>query len=344
MKDYERYGTTNPSCTNEQNHVALHNIVRLSPYIVVVLVLLILPGVVPTYIQTLLTKFLIFAILALSLNLIWGYTGLLSLGHATYFGVGAYTTAILVTKYGVESFWLNALGGIAFAVLLAAIFGVLALRMSGVYFLLVTLAMAQLVYYVIYTWEPMTGAFNGIAGIPLPNIGIPDFKWTSTSYYFFTLLFAVICYFVMYRIVQSPYGHALQGIRENEPRMRVLGYNTWAYKYTAFIIGGLFAGVSGVLFCYFLRMLAPTHASIAMSTMALLMVIIGGTKVFYGPVIGALLIVFLEFYASTYVPQRWPIIFGGILVVGVMFLRGGIGFHLHRLWRRVFKNSLEWKY
>jgi len=310
-------------------------LVRFGPYIIVGLIFVILPPLVPLYLQSMLSKVLIFAIFALSLNLIWGYTGLMSLGHAAYFGMGAYTSAILVMRYGIENFWVSSVCSIVMAGLLAAVFGIIALRVSGLYFLLVTLALGQLVYYVAVAWQSMTGGVNGIIGIPRPDLGIPGFTWNATYFYFFVLLALIICFFLMYRVIKSPFGHALQGIRENEPRMRCLGYNTWLYKYIAFIVGGLFAGVAGVLFSYFLGVVGPPQAGVTTSTVALLIVIIGSTRVFWGPVIGAVVVVLLEYFASLLVPARWPLILGGVFVIAVIFLRGGIGVNLLRLWDRV---------
>lgn len=309
--------------------------VRFAPYIASGLILIVLPLIVPVYLQSMLTKVLIFAIFAMSLNLIWGYTGLISLGHAAFFGVGAYASAILIMRFGIESFWISAPSGILTAGLLAAFFGVIALRVSGIYFLLVTLALGQLVYYIAIAWRPVTGGTDGVIGIPRPELGLPWFTWNATFFYFFVLLAFVICFFLLYRLVNSPFGRALQGIREDEPRMRCLGYNTWLYKYVAFIVAGMFAGVAGVLFGHFFGAVVPVHTSVITSTLVLLMVIVGGPRVIFGPVIGAAVVVLLEYFASIYTPARWPLILGAVFVIAVMFLRGGISLYLVRLWRRV---------
>lgn len=309
--------------------------VRFSPYIISGFVLIIVPFLVPLYLQSMLTKVLIFAIFALSLNLIWGYTGLISLGHAAYFGVAAYGTAILVLRYGIESFWITAPFGVFMAGLLAAVFGVIALRVSGIYFLIVTLALGQLVRYTAIAWRSVTGGTDGIIGVPHPDFGIPGFTWNATYFYFFVLLVFIICFFLLQRLVKSPFGHALQGIRENESRMQSLGYNTWLYKYLAFVIAGMFAGVAGILFAYFTRVVVPDYTSVMFSTIVLLMVIVGGTRVIFGPVIGAAVVVLLEYFASLYTPARWPLILGAIFVISVMFLRGGIGLYIVKFWRRV---------
>jgi branched-chain amino acid transport system permease protein len=158
---------------------------------------------------------------------------------------------------------------------------------------------------------------------------------SSVTYYYLVLIIAAVCFFLLYRLVNSPFGYALQGIRDDEKKMRTLGYNTWLYKYLAFIIAGIFAAVGGVLFSYFLVVVGPPQLSITTSTMAILMVIIGSTRVFWGPVAGSIVVILLEYVASLYVPERWPLILGAIFVIAVMFLKDGIGLSLTRLWMRL---------
>jgi len=310
-------------------------LIKYSPYIICFLGFMVLPPILPQYLQSMITKILIFSIFAVSLNLIWGYTGLISLGHATYFGVGAYTSTILIIRTGIGNFWLTALVAIIVAGLVAAIYGIIALRVSGLYFLLVTLALGQLVFYISTVWRPMTGGDNGIIGTPYPDIGIPGFAFNSVSFYYLVLILAVISFYLLYRLVHSPFGHALQGIRDDEKKMQSLGYNTWLHKYIAFIIAGMVAAVAGVLFSYFLVVVGPPQLSITTSTMALLMVIIGSTRVFWGPIAGSVVVILLEYVFSIYVPERWPLILGGIFVITVMFLRDGIGVSLIKLWNKL---------
>jgi branched-chain amino acid transport system permease protein len=314
-------------------------ILKLTPYLICVFVWVILPPLLPMYLQSMATKILIFSIFALSLNLLWGYSGMISLGHATYFGVGAYTSTIMIVRLGIENFWLATLIAIIVAGLLAVIYGIIALRVSGLYFLLVTLALGQLVFYVAEKWRSVTGGYNGIIGIPFPNIGISSIKFNSIYFYFFVLIIAILCYYFLSRLVNSPFGYALQGIRDDEKKMETLGYNVWLYKYIAYIIAGMVASVAGVLFSYFLVVVAPPQLSITTSTMALLMLIIGSTQVFWGPIIGSLFVILLEYISSIYIPQRWPLVLGGIFVVSVMFLRNGIGIFLLKLFNKLGKPS-----
>ena len=310
-------------------------LLSIGPYIGSGLFLLFLPYLLSTYFLSMLTKVLIFAIFAMSLDLILGYTGLLSLGHAAFFGMAGYAAGILMVHYGIESFWLVMPLGILMAGIVAVIIGYIALRVSGVYLLLVTLAFGQLLSVAAVKWRKMTGGTDGLVGITYPHLGFPGFTWTDSSFYYLVFIAFIICFFLLFRITNSSFGRTLVGIRENEPRMQCLGYSTWAHKYVAFIIAGLFAGVAGVLFAPFYGIMVPEHLGLTNSAMVMLMVIIGGAGTLFGPVIGAGLIVLLEHFASIYSPERWPLILGGAFVICVMFLRGGFGIYLSRFWRKV---------
>ena len=323
------------------NQPQLKKLTRFSPYIAGAVVFIILPAFLPLYVQSIMTKVLIFAIFAMSLDIIMGYTGLLSLGHAAFFGVGGYTVAILISKYNISSFWITAPAGVLVSVLFAAVFGVIALRVSGIYFLLVTFALSMLLNSVASKWYSMTNGTDGLAGLPRPDLGLPWLTWDAASFYYFTFLFFVICFFLMHRVVNSPFGYALRGIRENETRMRTLGYNTWLYKYIAFIVSGLFAGVAGILFAYHNGIMTPYQLGVNVSTLAMLICIIGGPGTLWGSVVGSLVTILVEYFSSIFIPERWPLILGGVFVISVMFLRGGIASHLLKLWEKVSHESIE---
>ena len=309
---------------------------RLVPYVIVIIVLAALPPFLPEYAQSMMTKILIFAILAMSLDILMGYTGLNSLGHAAYFGVAGYTVGILMLHYGTSSLWLGIPLGITMAALAAALFGLIALRVTGFYFIFVTLALGQLIFSITWKWRWLSSmSVEGIVGIPYPNVGLPGFTWNFTSYYYLVLVGFVICFFLLRLLVNSPFGYALQGIRESEPRMRVLGYNTWLYKYIAFIIAGGFSGVAGALFAYHTGMIAPDHTGVLTSALAMFMVILGGTGTLYGPAVGAAIIIPLEFYSGVFFPARWPLVLGGGFVLSIMFARQGVGVYIYQLWRKV---------
>ena len=326
-------GKANLAGSNRQPWQA--RLLSLAPYIGIGLVLLILPSFLATYPLSILTKVLIYAIFAMSLDLIVGYTGLTSLGHAAFFGVGGYAFGIFMVRYGIESFWLVIPLGILAAGIAAAVIGYISLRVSGVYFLLVTLAFGQLLSVAAVKWTSVTGGTNGLYGIEYPYLGFPGFTWTNLNFYYLAFLAFVICFFLLHRITNSSFGRALVGIRENEPRMQSLGYNTWAHKYVAFIIAGFFAGVAGVLFAPLYGIMAPGHLGIVYSSSVMLMVIIGGAGTLFGPAIGAAFIVVLERVAKDLVPERWPLILGVVFVLCVLFLRGGFGIYLSKFWRRV---------
>jgi branched-chain amino acid transport system permease protein len=317
-------------------------IVRFAPYVGGGLLLAILPLLLGTYIQSLLTKSLIFAIFAMSLDIVLGYTGLFSLGHAAFFGTGGYVVGVLLLRFGMNNFWIAAPLVILIAGAVAAILGLIALRASAMYFLLLTFALSQLLYSVAWDldWLHACGT-HGLPGLLKPTVGIPGFHWSTINFYYFVLAAFIICYFLIYRLVNSPFGRALQGIRESEPRMRALGYNTWLHKYMAFIIGGAFAGVAGMLSAYYKGMILADDLGVTTSALAMLMVIIGGVGTLFGPCIGAFVLIFLELFASSYAPERWPIILGGVFVFAILWLRGGIAVHLSKVWVKGIYGSIK---
>jgi len=309
---------------------------NVMPYVIGILILLIVPLFLSTYWIGLMTRFLIFALFAMSYNIIFGYTGLLSLGHAAFFGMGGYAVALLNLHYNINLFWISAPSGVLAAAFIAALFGLIALRVSGIYFLLVTFALGEMLYSLAWNvkWLNSRG-MQGITGIPLPDLAIPGLTIDRTWYYYLVLVLFIISFVLLNRFVRSPFGVGLVGIREDESRMKAVGYNTWLYKYIAFIISGAFAGIAGVLFSYYNYFVSPKHLGIATSFLPMVMAIMGGLGTFWGPVIGALVLVFVENLASIVSPQRWPLILGGLFVVTIIFARQGIGVYLWDLFTKV---------
>jgi branched-chain amino acid transport system permease protein len=322
------------------------------PIAVVSIIVLLLPLVIPSFVSSLVTKMMIFGLFGMSLNLIWGYSNIPSFGHAAFFGVGAYTAAIVVMKVGLSSFWLSMLLAIVVTAVVAAILGVPAFRVFGVgagavnpiYFLLATIAFGELLSRLAISLRPLTGGSTGISGIPEPNIGFGA-KVDSGSLYYLVFVICVICLFLMYRLVNSHYGYALRGIHDNEKRMQALGYNTWLYKYTSWIVAAVFGGVAGVLFAYFGTALIPNNFAMPTSDISFLLVILGGTTVFFGPLVASVFYVGIEYVVSIYLPQRWPLIFGAILVIAIMLIPWtknryqGLGPEILRLWRKVTRGA-----
>lgn len=309
--------------------------IQCLPYAVTGIILIALVPFASSYIAYVMTKILIYAVFAMSLNLLYGYTGLLCLGHAAFFGVGGYTAGILITRYGFQSFWFVTPASMFMVLLVAACFGIIALQTKGLFFLFITLALGQLSENVATKWRGMTGGSNGLVGIPLPILGLHGSTMSRTSFCILVIAVFVLCLFLMDRLTRSPFGVAMKGMRDDEGRMAHLGYHTWLHKYLVFIIGGVFAGMAGVLFGHLNGIIVPAHLGVTTSAMALLMVIMGGTSTVFGPALGAAAVTSLELLSSIYTPERWPLILGSGFIVVVLFFRGGIAPHFVNLWNRL---------
>jgi branched-chain amino acid transport system permease protein len=286
------------------------------------LLLLISPPLLSSFLLTLLTQALIYAILAMSLDIILGYTGLASLGHAAYFGLGAYSVGILATRYG-AGFWVTLPAGVLLAVAVAAIFGLVALRSIGVYFLMITLALGMVVWGLAHRWVTMTQGDNGISAIPRPDLGLPWSLAHSIPFYYFALAGFFISFWILLVIVRSPFGRTLVGIRESESRMRTLGYHVWLHKYIGFVIAGGFGGFAGVLWAYYNGFVSPTDLQLATSVEVLLMVALGGRGTLLGPALGATIIVFLKNLVSVYT-HRWLLILGAVYIATIVYAPEGV--------------------
>jgi len=283
----------------------------------------ILPHVLSRYYVILLTKILIFAIFAMSLDLLVGYLKLPSLGHGAFFGIASYFIGIFSTRVG-NSFWLNFPLAIATAVVLAALFGLLVLRTQGAYFFMISLALSQMLWGIVFSWRFLTRGDDGIPGIVRPDLGF--FPWSlqdPVCFLYFVLFFFIVAFVLMSLLVRSPFGHTILGIRESELRMRTLGYNTWLHKYIWFILSGLFAGLAGVLSVYLNGFVSPASLNVAVSAEALLMVLLGGAGTLIGPIIGAGSLILLENIVSAYT-ERWLLILGIIFVLVRMTTPYGI--------------------
>lgn len=295
--------------------------------------LLVVPRIVPVYFVHLLILTLVYGTMAMSLDLLIGYTGLTSFGHAAYFGAGAYTVGALALRYGVPTL-VAGMGGVLMALVQALLFGLVALRATAVYFLIITLALGMATWGLAYRWVSLTGGDNGLAGIPPPELGLPWSLSDPTNLYYLILGVVVLAALVLYRFVKSPFGLSLRGIRESESRMRVLGYNTWAHKYVAFVVAGTFSGLGGVLYVFYNGFVSPADVHLTGSAEAVLMVLLGGPGTLFGPVIGAGVVVFLRNLVSAYT-HRWLLILGLIYVLTVLYAPRGILGAVQGLWRRL---------
>jgi branched-chain amino acid transport system permease protein len=291
-------------------------------FAVALLLLMAAPPFLPPFVLTLLTQTLIYSILAMGLDLILGYTGLSSLGHAAYLGLGAYSVGILATRHG-AGFWTTLVVGVTLAALVAAVFGLIALRATGVYFLMITLALGMVVWGLANRWVSLTQGDNGISSIPRPDLGLPWSFTAALPFYYLVLAGFALTFGALRVIVSSPFGHTLVGIRESESRMRTLGYSVWLHKYMAFVISGGVGGFAGVLWCYYNGFVSPSDLDLAVSIEVLLMVALGGRGSPLGASIGAAIIVFLKNLVSVYT-QRWLLILGLVYVATIRYAPEGI--------------------
>jgi branched-chain amino acid transport system permease protein len=298
------------------------------------IVALLLPRLgVPTFYISLLTQTWIYAIVAMSLDLLVGFTGLVNFSQAALFGVGAYTVAIGATRFHITGFTEVMVLGIVAAVVTAALFGLVALRSEGVGFIIMTIALNEIVWGLAYQWVSVSGGDNGITGIVRPHVGPFDVS-ANTGYYYVCLAFFVLALALLLIVVRSPFGLVLKGVRETPRRMLALGYNVWLYRYLAMMLSAGFAGMAGVLFAWYNQFVGPASLSLDQTTQILIMVILGGIGTLYGQLFGAFVVVFLSNELSA-VTQRWEMILGLVYFAVVMYAPGGLVALVPRLWARL---------
>lgn len=301
-------------------------------------ILIVLPLCLSTYGVSLMIEILIYGIFVLSLNILIGYTGLTSIGHAAFWGVGSYTVAILSTKFalgsnGLVSFLSTFSIAILAVLLVSFVFGLLVVRLTGVTFIMVTLALSQVLWAIAFSWRSLTGGEDGLSGIARPDLGLPWSLGNQTNFYYFTLLFFLLSYVLLRCFVGSPFGHALVGIRESETRMKAIGYHTWTYKYVAYIVAGLFGGLAGILFTYFNGYVNTDAIGLGKDFEPLFMIILGSRNIFVGPVIGGAVILLAKHMISSYT-EYWPFFIGALFILGMMYTREGIAYYATHLARR----------
>jgi branched-chain amino acid transport system permease protein len=299
-------------------------------YVLIGIVALAAPflGVYPVFSAQLLC----FAMFACAFNLLLGYSKMLSFGHAAYFGSSAYITGWLVSVHGWGTL-AGILAGVAVAMLLGLVIGAIAVRRQGIYFAMITLALAQLVFFVCLQAD-FTGGENGLQGIPRGDIlGLIPLDRDATMYYFVLAVFVAMYLFIR-RIVRSPFGHVLEAIRENEPRAVSLGYKVDRYKLVAFVLSASIAGLAGSLKALTLSFATLSDVSQGTSGEVILMTLLGGSGTFLGPVVGAGIVLTLQQYLSERVGAWVSVIIGAIFVVCVMIFRRGIVGEIERRFAR----------
>ncbi len=286
-------------------------------------VLAAMPWVLARHQLSILTDLLIFGLLAMSLDLIIGYSGMVSFGHAAYFGLGAYGSALLLIHWA-PPVPVALLAGAVLAALIAAPVGWFSTRATGIYFAMLTLAFAQLLYTVAYKWRDLTGGSDGIAGVPKTTLfwGGPSVA-SPRAYYLLVAACVVLSLVACRSLVRSPFGRALQAIRENEHRFTSLGQDPRPFKVVVFVIAAFFAGLAGALFAPFRGFASPEVMFWVLSGQALMMVITGGIGTLVGPVLGAMIFILIQEVLSSYT-EHWMIFAGVVFVLIVIFLPGGL--------------------
>ena len=299
---------------------------RILP-LLALLVLLLLPALAGKFYVELVAKIMIMAVFAMSLDLLVGVTGLVSLGHAAFFGLASYVVALAAPdKYTAASLWTSLPLAVAASALLALAIGALALRTRGVYFIMVTLAFSQMVYFVFHDTK-LGGGSDGTYLYAKPEARLGDWSvvnFDDSTQFYYAMLFLLLLVFAFLRmLLASRFGRALSGIRSNEQRMRALGFNTYAYKLGAFTIAGAIAGVAGYFAAIQFGFVNPEMLSWHQSANVLLMVILGGLGNLFGAIVGAFAFVLLQDVFSS-LTKHWLLLMGGFVIAAVMLLPGGL--------------------
>jgi branched-chain amino acid transport system permease protein len=302
-----------------------------SALIVCVLALVALPLAAGEYYVNLTSQILIAAVFALSLNLLVGYGGLSSLGHAAFMGVAAYLSGWFFLRLGLGHLATAAIA-LAGTTLMAALFGLIALRASGLGFLMITLAMAQVLWGLAFRWASVTNGDNGLSGLSRPAPFGLELDGAA-AFYYFVLAACAVSVAAIAVLVNSPFGAVLRGTRDQPRRMSALGHDVWLVRYLAYIAAGFFAAISGLLYVYYHKFVHPHALSLTTSAEVLLMVIAGGSGTLLGPVIGAAVVVLLKNYVSAFV-ERWTFLLGFVFLMIVLFMPDGLVPGIRRLWTR----------
>jgi branched-chain amino acid transport system permease protein len=308
-------------------------------FAVIIALLIVAPLVLPEFWRRFLTEILIWGLLAMSSDLLIGYTGMVSFGHAAFFGLGMYGAAAAILMVRPPNLWLAIVYGLAFSAAVGLFMAYFSTRLRDIYFAITTLIFAQIFYVIIFTWTEVTGGENGLA-FSRPAFGIPGLwtvPFTSTTLHWFVLAFVTASYLVLRRITQSPFGMVLQSIRENEARTRAIGYPVERYKMAAVMLSGLFAGLAGVLYAVQNRFVAPDFVYFLISGEVVIFNVMGGIGTLLGSIVGAGFFLglregfsrFFPWVASTFnLPQvaEFPYLIplGVIFILMVIFLPQGL--------------------
>ena len=292
------------------------------------------PLALPPFFLQLLTEIAIAGLFATAFNLLMGYGGMVSFGHAAYFALGAYASALLVKKAG-----LPMLLALPAAPVLAApgalVFGVFIVRLTATYFAMLSLAFGQIVFTVIFKWKSLTGGDDGILGL-----WPPEWLKSPAAYYYFTVTVVALALLALRAIVDSPFGSALKAVRENPRRARYIGIDVRRHQLMAFVISGFFSGLAGGLFAFYNGSVFPDFAFFTKSFEPLVVTLLGGVGSFFGPLVGAFGFKLLEWLISREWPVYWPLVLGSVVIAVVILLpRGFVGLAGGRLWTRAARQG-----
>jgi len=309
--------------------------VAKKPLIILLLVaaaLLLLPFGLPRFYIYLTALIVTMGLLATSLNFALGYGGIYQLHHGVFYGTGAYATAVMITKLGYSP-WLAFIAGPLAAAALSLVMGIICIRLSKLYFGMLQISLGSLVWAIVYRWYSFTGGDDGIHGISIPSL-----IGSSKGAYYFTMIVAGLAMFFMYRILHSPFGSTLQGIRDNAVRSQAIGVNVRLHQLAALVMAGFFAGVAGVLFVVVDNSVFPDMLFWTLSLEITIMALLGGWFTFLGPMLGAAVIVSLRTFVSTYT-EYWTFAMGLLLMLVILFLPEGVLGKVFEIWKR--RKSLE---
>jgi len=294
----------------------------IAALVLALLVVAIVADLVPSYYVGLLTEAIIIALFAMSLDLLVGFTGLDSLGHAAFFGMGAYVSG-LMSLAGIENVFLLLIAAGFAATLLGLVFGAIALRAVGPYFLIITMALGYLPWALAIRLRSITGGDDGLPGIFRPILAF-EFRLDDThDYFYFVVFIFVVCAGALAGIGNSAFGRSLRGIKDNPSRMEALGYRIWLHKYAGFVVASLFAGIAGALYGLYNGFVSPNDLSVYRSAEALIAVILGGAGTLIGPGFGAVIILFLRFTVGAFT-EYWGFVLGAIYIGVVLFAPRGV--------------------
>ena len=303
-------------------------------FMVILILLIVAPLVLPEFWRRFVTEILIWGLLAMSSDILIGYTGMVSFGHSAFFGLGMYGAAAALLSVKPANLWLALLAGLVAAGVVGAFVAFFATRLREIYFSITTLVFSQIFYVIIFTWTEVTGGENGLT-FSQPAFRIPglvDFRFTHASLHWFVLAVVVLSYLLLRRITQSPFGMVLQSIKENEPRTRAIGYHVERYKIVAVMLSGLFAGLAGVLYALQNKFAAPDFVFFVVSGEVVIFNVMGGMGTLVGPIAGAAFFLVLREVVSRYLIEYYLIPVGIIFTAMVIFLpQGLLGFLKRRL-------------